>query len=121
MSEGIALELSLEENDRRKRRRKLAITVILISLGVHIAAGLIAGAVIIARYFAAPPAEFKATRDIRVAAQEREHKMNGRLSMARRQSPSSTTAYGASARPPSHCRSCPKFRSIRWSRSTRAR
>ncbi len=76
MSAVTAAELSLEETARKTRRRKLVVTVILISLGVHIAAGIIAGAVIVARYFAAPPAEFKATRDIRVAAQEREHKMN---------------------------------------------
>jgi hypothetical protein len=37
---------------------------------------LVAGAIIVARYFNPPPAEFKATRDVRVAAQEREHKMN---------------------------------------------
>jgi hypothetical protein len=71
-----AADLSLEALEVRKRRRKLIITVVLISLGIHIVAGIVAGVVIVARYFATPPAEFHATRDIRVAAQEREHKMN---------------------------------------------
>ena len=44
--------------------KKLIITILLVSLGVHIAAGVIAGIVVVARYFTAPPAEFKAARDI---------------------------------------------------------
>jgi hypothetical protein len=77
MSEAITIdEVSSGELDRQKRRKRLIITVILVSVGVHLAAGLVAGAVIVARYLNPPPAVFKATRDIRVAAQEREHKMN---------------------------------------------
>lgn len=76
MSDFTLTDLSAEEPAQAKPRRKLIVTVILISLGIHVVAGLVAGAVIVARYFAPPPAEFKAVRDIRVAAQEREHKMN---------------------------------------------
>ena len=39
-------------------------------------AGIVAGIVIVARYLAEPPAEFKVTKDIRLPAEEREHKMN---------------------------------------------
>ena len=56
--------------------KKLIITILLVSLGVHIAAGVIAGIVVVARYFTAPPAEFKAARDIRLPAKKREPKMN---------------------------------------------
>ena len=56
--------------------KKLIITILLVSLGVHIAAGVIAGIVVVARYFTAPPAEFKAARDIRLPAKKREQKMN---------------------------------------------
>jgi hypothetical protein len=64
------------EAQRKKRVRRLIVTVILVSVGIHLVAGLIAGAVIVARYFAEPPAEFKVVKDIRIPAQEREHKMN---------------------------------------------
>ena len=61
---------------QKGRVRRLIITVVLVSLGIHIVAGLIAGAVIVARYLAEPPAEFKATRDVRLPAKQREHRMN---------------------------------------------
>jgi hypothetical protein len=56
--------------------KKLIITILLVSLGVHVAAGVIAGIVIVARYLTTPPAEFKAARDIRLPAKKREQKMN---------------------------------------------
>jgi hypothetical protein len=56
--------------------KKLIITILIVSVGVHIAAGVIAGIVVVARYFTAPPAEFKAARDIRLPAKKREQKMN---------------------------------------------
>ena len=61
---------------QKKRIRRLIITVILISIGVHLAAGIVAGVVIVARYLTEPPAEFKAARDIRLPAKQREQKMN---------------------------------------------
>jgi len=62
--------------ERKKRVRRLILTVVLVSVGIHLVAGLIAGAVIVARYLSEPSAEFKVTKDIRIPAQEREHKMN---------------------------------------------
>jgi hypothetical protein len=56
--------------------KKLIITILIVSVGVHLAAGLVAGIVVVARYFTAPPAEFKAARDIRLPAKKREQKMN---------------------------------------------
>lgn len=56
--------------------KRVIILVVLVSLGIHLVAGVIAGVVVIARYFAEPPAEFKAVKDVRIPAQEREHRMN---------------------------------------------
>ena len=61
---------------QKHRIRRVVIAVILVSIGIHVVAGLVAGAVIVARYLTEPPAEFKATRDIRLPAKQREHKMN---------------------------------------------
>lgn len=65
-----------DPHSQKKRLRRLVITVVLVSLGIHLVAGLVAGAVIVARYLSEPPAEFKASRDIRLPAKQREHKMN---------------------------------------------
>lgn len=69
---------ALPENPQaqRKRFRHIVIAVILISIGIHVVAGIVAGAVIVARYLTEPPAEFKAKRDIRLPAKQREHRMN---------------------------------------------
>ena len=64
------------DKQRRSRLRRLIITVVLVSVGIHVAAALIAGAVIVARYLSTPPAEFHASRDIRLPAKQREQKMN---------------------------------------------
>lgn len=66
----------LDEAVRKKRFRRLIITIVLVSIGIHLAAGLVAGVIIVARYFVAPPAVFVAQKDVRLPAQEREHKMN---------------------------------------------
>lgn len=67
-----------EENPpaQKSRLRRIIVMVILASIAVHIAAGVVAGVVIVARYLAEPPAEFKAVKDIRIPAQDREHRMN---------------------------------------------
>jgi hypothetical protein len=57
-------------------RRRLVITIILISIGIHVAAGIVAGIIVVARYFAEAPAEFKTTKDVRIPAKKREAKMN---------------------------------------------
>ena len=61
---------------RVQNRRRIILTVVLVSVGIHVIAGIVAGIVIVARYLADPPAEFKVTKDIRIPAEEREHKMN---------------------------------------------
>ena len=61
---------------RLQQRRRIILTVVLVSVGVHAIAAIVAGIVIVARYLAAPPAEFKVAKDIRLPAEEREHKMN---------------------------------------------
>ena len=61
---------------QKKRVRRLIVTVVLISIGIHLAFGIVAGVIIVARYLIEPPAEFKAARDIRLPAKKREHKMN---------------------------------------------
>ena len=66
----------LEEIERKKRRRRVIVSVITVSVAIHAVAGIIAGIVIVARYLTPPPAEFKAVKTVQLAAQEREHKMN---------------------------------------------
>ena len=61
---------------RLQQRRRIILTVVLVSVGVHAIAAIVAGIVIVARFLAEPPAEFKVAKDIRLPAQEREHKMN---------------------------------------------
>ena len=61
---------------RLQERRRMILTVVLVSVGVHAIAAIVAGIVIVARYLAEPPAEFKVAKDIRLPAEEREHKMN---------------------------------------------
>jgi len=61
---------------RRQQRKRIILTVVLVSVGIHVIAGIVAGIVIVARFLTEPPAEFKVTEDIRIPAQEREHTMN---------------------------------------------
>jgi hypothetical protein len=61
---------------RLQQRRRIILTVVLVSVGVHAIAAIAAGIVIVARFLAEPPAEFQVAKDIRLPAQEREHKMN---------------------------------------------
>lgn len=60
----------------RSKLRRLIIFIVLVSIGIHVAGLVVAGAVIVARYLIEPPAVFKAAKDIRIAAQDREHRMN---------------------------------------------
>ena len=61
---------------RKQQRRRVVFMIVLASVGIHVAVGIIAGIVIIARFLAEPAAEFKVTKDIRVPVQDREHRMN---------------------------------------------
>lgn len=67
---------SASEIFRKQQRKRIIITVILASIGVHVIAGVVAGIVIVARFLTEPPAEFKVIKDIRIPVQDREHKMN---------------------------------------------
>ncbi len=60
----------------KNRIRRLIITIVIISVGLHVLAGIVAGVLIIARYLTSPPAEFKVVKDLRIPAQQREHSMN---------------------------------------------
>lgn len=60
----------------RLRRRRLIITVIVVSLGIHFMGALGAGIWIVARYFLPSQATFEVKKEIRIAAEEREHRMN---------------------------------------------
>jgi hypothetical protein len=61
---------------RIQQRKRIILTVVLVSVGVHAVAAIVAGIVIVARFLTEPPAEFKVTKDVRLPAEEREHKMN---------------------------------------------
>ena len=63
---------------RRQQRKRIIVAVVLVSVGIHVVAGIVAGIVIVARFLATPSAEFKVTKDIRIPAQDREHKLNSR-------------------------------------------
>ena len=71
-----AIVASNPEIVRQEQRRRIVLVVVLASVGIHVAAGIIAGLVIIARFLAEPAAEFTVTKDIRVPVQDREHSMN---------------------------------------------
>lgn len=58
------------------RRRRFIISVIIVSVFVHVLIGGMAAIWVVARYFKQMPAEFEVRRDIRLPAQEREHRMN---------------------------------------------
>jgi len=60
----------------RQRRKRLIITVIVASVAVHFIAAIGAGIWIVARYFLPTPATFEVKKEIRIAAEEREHRMN---------------------------------------------
>ncbi|MFM8807872.1 MAG: hypothetical protein ACKOJB_03020 [Chthoniobacterales bacterium] len=60
----------------RLRRRRLIITVLVASLIIHLVGGIGAGVWIVARYFMPPAATFEVKKEIRIAAEEREHRMN---------------------------------------------
>jgi hypothetical protein len=65
-----------DRSDVRKGRRRMVISVIVGAIIIHVIAGIIAGVYIVARYFQPVPATFVVKKDIRLPAQQREHKMN---------------------------------------------
>lgn len=65
-----------EAAEVKKRRRKLIITILVAVVVLHVAFGLVAGVLVIAKYIFPPPATFVVKKDIRLPAKQREHKMN---------------------------------------------
>jgi len=72
---GIDSVISEGEKTRLSRRR-LILTIILVVVGLHVLAGVVAGVLVVARYIFPPPATFVVKKDIRLPAKQREHKMN---------------------------------------------
>lgn len=72
----MSVEAFLEKADQKKRLRRLLLTILLVVIGIHIAGLFVAGVLVVARYFLNPPAQFEVKRDIRLPAQERQHRMN---------------------------------------------
>lgn len=62
--------------DRRGKIKRLIWLVVIIVVLLHVVAGLIAGALVVARYFMKPEATFVASKELRLPAKEREQKMN---------------------------------------------
>lgn len=64
-----------EPAERRKRIRRLVILILLISVGLHVVAGLGAGVWVVARYLAQPKAQFVVQKQVQMTAEDREHQM----------------------------------------------
>lgn len=71
------IETLLSEDEVvRKRRIRMVVSIIIGVILLHVAAGVVAGIFIVARYIFPPPANFVVKKDIRLPAKKREHKMN---------------------------------------------
>ena len=86
------------QTEARLRRRRIIISVILVSIAVHVIAGILAGIWIVARFILATPTTFEVKKQIRIAAEEREHRMNMAEFDAARPKPSFTDKM-STARP----------------------
>lgn len=64
-----------EPSERRKRIRRLVILILLISIGIHVVAGIGAGIWVIARYLTQPKAQFVVQKQVQMTPQDREHRM----------------------------------------------
>jgi hypothetical protein len=58
------------------RRRKVIVSVIVASIALHFIGAILAGIWIVARYLLPTPATFEVKKEIRIAAEERQHRMN---------------------------------------------
>lgn len=67
---------TLEVVDRKARFKRLFWMVFVIVILLHVAAGLVAGLIVVARILLKPEATFEAPKEIRMPAKEREQKMN---------------------------------------------
>lgn len=72
----ISLDQLSEGVGQKKKQRKLWVTIVLISLGIHLLIGVIAAGVVVAKYLIAPPATFVAQKKMfKITSPEREQKM----------------------------------------------
>ena len=72
-----AIESLLSEGAGAKKRRiRMVISILIGVLLLHVAAGVIAGIFIVAKYIFPPPANFVVKKDVRLPAKKREQKMN---------------------------------------------
>ena len=60
----------------KARRRKIIVSVIVVSVVVHFIGAILGGIWIVARYLLPTPATFEVKKEIRIAAEERQHRMN---------------------------------------------
>jgi hypothetical protein len=80
------------------RRRNISVSVIVVSVALHFLGAILAGIWIVARFILATPATFEVKKEIRIAAEEREHRMNMSEFDAARPKPSFTDKM-STARP----------------------
>ena len=65
-----------EDANVKKRRIRMLVSIIIGVVLLHVAAGLVAGIFIVAKYIFPPPANFVVKKDVRLPAKKREQKMN---------------------------------------------
>ncbi len=73
MSEAIFSGPSEERS--KHQRRKVIGAIVIGSIIVHVAGGLVAGVWIVAKYFTPPPATFEVKKDLKIPPKERENRM----------------------------------------------
>lgn len=86
------------QTQARLRRRRVIFSVIVISVAVHFIGAILAGIWIVARFVLATPTTFEVKKQIRIAAEEREHRMSMAEFDAARPKPSFTDTM-STARP----------------------
>jgi hypothetical protein len=86
------------QTQARLRRRRVIISVIIASIALHFIGAILAGIWIVARFILATPTTFEVKKQIRIAAEEREHRMNMAEFDAARPKPSFTDKM-STARP----------------------
>jgi hypothetical protein len=86
------------QTQARLRRRRVIISVIIASVALHFIGAILAGIWIVARFILATPTTFEVKKQIRIAAEEREHRMNMAEFDAARPKPSFTDKM-STARP----------------------
>lgn len=70
------VESVLEKAGEQKRLRRLVVTILIAVVLIHVIAGVLAGAIVVARYLLSPPAQFEVRKEMKLPAKEREHRMN---------------------------------------------